>query len=112
MHRQGLEVPEGFLMILIRQEDCDCLRFLWVDNLEEKEPKVVILWFTRVVFGILSSPFLLNVTLRHHLEKFVSVQPILVHSPKKLPLYQSSSSPCTCTKNSDFHLYMCSTFLF
>jgi len=57
-------------MISIRQEDHDSLRFLWVDTLEGKEPNVIVLRFTRVVFGVSSSPFLLNATLRQHLDKF------------------------------------------
>ena len=73
------DIEKAFLMISIRREDRDSLRFLWVDNLEEKEPKVVTLRFTRVVFGVSSSLFLLNATLKQHLEKFTSVQPLLVH---------------------------------
>ena len=47
----------------------DFLRFLWYSRKEDDEP-VVIYRFKRVVFGITSSPFLLNGTIRHHLDKY------------------------------------------
>jgi len=65
-------------VISIQQGDCDALKFLWVDNIEEEEPKIVMLRFTRVVFGVSSSPFLLNATIRYHLEKYMSDHPGLV----------------------------------
>ena len=65
-------------MVSIQPGDRDAQRFLWVDNTEEEEPKIVMLRFTRVVFGVSSSPFLLNATIRYHLEKFMSDHPGLV----------------------------------
>jgi len=70
----------GLVNCSIRWEDCDSLRFLWVDSLVEKEPKAVVLRFIRVMFRVSSRPYLLNATLRQHLEKFVSVQLIAYHS--------------------------------
>lgn len=55
-------------MVAISEKDRDVLRFLWVDNIAKEESEVVALRFTRVVFGVTSSPFLLNATIRHHLE--------------------------------------------
>ena len=43
------------------------------DNLE-----VEVYRFCRVVFGLNASPFLLNATLRHHIETFVERDPIFV----------------------------------
>ena len=72
------DIEKAFLMISVNQRDRDALRFLWVDNVQQKEPKIITLRFTRVVFGVSSSPFLLNATIRHHLEKFSASYPRLV----------------------------------
>ena len=39
--------------------------------------------FTRVVFGVLSSPFLLNATIRHHVEKYEATLPSLIQKLKR-----------------------------
>ena len=49
------------------------MRFLWYD----KDGNLEIYRFTRVPFGTGPSPFLLNATLRHHLEKTVTDQSLL-----------------------------------
>ena len=50
-------------MTVVKEEDRDVLRFLWVDDVNSAEPKIVENRFSRVVFGVNSSPFLLNATL-------------------------------------------------
>ena len=59
-------------------EDRDVLRFLWVDNIEKDFPKLLVLRFTRVVFGVSASPFLLNATLDHHIRKYEAEDPEFV----------------------------------
>jgi len=52
------DIEKAFLMVAVRPSDRDALRFLWIECIDKKEPKVVALRFTRVVFGVSSSPFL------------------------------------------------------
>ena len=66
-------------MIAMTEKDRDVLRFLWLDDVSKTNPETIVLRFTRVVFGVSSSPFLLNATIRHHLEKYSVAQPDLVN---------------------------------
>ena len=55
--------------------DRDVLWFLWVKDIV---PEVHVLKFTRVVFGVVSRPFLLNATVHHHLKSYRDSQPVLI----------------------------------
>ena len=72
LQRVGLisDIEKAFLNISISPEQRNFLRFLWVDNIESAEPKLEIYRFTRVMFGAICSPYLLNATIRHHLERY------------------------------------------
>ena len=72
------DIEKAFLMVVVSEKDRDVLRFLWVDDITKSEPEPIILHFTRVVFGVTSSPFILNAAICHHLEKFTSTCPDLV----------------------------------
>ena len=48
----------------------DLLRFLWVDDVGSLEPRVEVYRVTRACFGVISSPYFLNATIRHHLSKY------------------------------------------
>ena len=65
------DVEKAFLMISVDGKDRDVLRFIWVDDVLKEEPELYVYRFTRVVFGVSSSPFLLNATVRYHLERFL-----------------------------------------
>ena len=54
-------------MISIAEKDRDVLRFVWVERIDEDPPKFLVLCFTRVVFEVSYSPFLLNATIKYHL---------------------------------------------
>ncbi len=72
------DIEKAFLMVSISEEDRDVLRFLWIDDATKADPAVQVFRFTRVVFGVSSSPFLLNATIDHHLKLFSSTKPELV----------------------------------
>ena len=57
------------------EKDHDVLRFLWVDDIKKDPPEICAFRFTRIVFGVSSSPFLLNATIQHHLEEHKSTLP-------------------------------------
>ncbi|GFX48397.1 uncharacterized protein TNCV_4613931 [Trichonephila clavipes] len=56
------DVKSAFLQIELDFRDRDFTRFFWTDNLNN-EPYV--LNFTRVLFGLRPSPYLLAATLKH-----------------------------------------------
>ena len=64
-------------MINVAAVDRDVLRFLWVDNVN-KDDDMIIYRFTRVVFGVTASPFLLNGTIKHHIERYSKEDPEFV----------------------------------
>ena len=65
-------------MISVAENNRDVLQFLWVDDLARHPPDIRILRFTRVVFGVSSSPFLLNATIKYHLELYYDSYPELI----------------------------------
>lgn len=69
------DLEKAFLQVSITEGDRDVLRFLWVDDISKDCPEVRTLRFTRVVFGVAASPFLLNATLKHHLERYAATHP-------------------------------------
>ena len=73
------DIEKAFLMISVNPQDRDVLRFLWVKDIQAEELEIVTFKFARVVFGVSSSPFLLNATIQHHVKKYIEVQPVLVN---------------------------------
>lgn len=71
-------------MVAVRNEDRDVLRFLWVKNANNNVSDITVLRFTRVVFGVSASPFLLNATIKHHIEQYS------VHDPDLTSLFMRS----------------------
>ena len=69
---------KAFLMVAVDEKDHDVLRFLWVKDVTQNPPEICVMKFTRVVFGVSSSPFLLNATINHHLEQFKESEPELI----------------------------------
>ena len=62
------DIEKVFLQIVIWEPEKDVLRFHWVDSLESKN--IEILRFTRLVFSLTQSPFILEGTLKKHFENY------------------------------------------
>ena len=77
------DIEKAFLNIEVIPKDRDCLRFLWVDDIHSEDPKIFVYRFTRVVFGVNSSPFILNAVLRHHIESYQEIDPGFVTRMKE-----------------------------
>ena len=71
LHQVALigDIEKAFLMVSVADCDRDVLRFLWTADIKPAEPEIKVFRFTRVVFGVSASPFLLNATIDHHMQK-------------------------------------------
>ena len=63
------DMKQAFLYIAVHEDHANYLRSLWVNHKDSEE--IVIYRFLWVVFGVTSSPFLLQGTVRYHCEKMV-----------------------------------------
>ena len=67
------DLQKAFLQVRVREAERDALRFHWIVDLQSKE--IETLRFTRVVFGLAPSPFLLNGVIQQHLDSMKSRYP-------------------------------------
>ena len=67
------DLQKAFLQVRVREVERDVLRFHWIKDLHSTE--IEVLRFTRVVFGLAPSPFLLNGVIQEHLETLESRYP-------------------------------------
>ena len=74
------DIEKAFLMVNVVEHDRNVLCFLWINDINSKSSQVIIKCFNTVMFGLTSSPFLLNGTLKHHVIKYESVDPEFVGS--------------------------------
>ena len=58
------DIRQAFLNIMVFEEQGDFQRFLWRDSNHD----LITYRFLRILFGLTSSPFLLNGTFRYHME--------------------------------------------
>jgi len=67
------DISKAFLRVGLQEDDRDYTRFLWPENPHDENSKLQTYRFRAVLFGATSSPFLLQATLNHHLEKYDSM---------------------------------------
>ena len=76
------DLETAFLNVEVNPEDRNLLTFLWIDDVNPLNSEIIKLRFTRLVFGLVCSPFTLNVTLRNHLSKYENMDQQFVHCQK------------------------------
>ena len=81
LNRIGIlaDIKQAFLNRAISSEHRNYLRFLWFDV---ESGEMIVYKFLRVVYGLTSSPFLLNATIKHHLNKYIESDKIVVERLK------------------------------
>ena len=65
------DIAKAFLQIRIKEKNRESLEFYWVEN--RTNNTIQILRFTRLVFGLNQSPFILEGTLKTHFERYESM---------------------------------------
>ena len=74
------DLQKAFLQVWIKEAVRDALRFHWKSR---EHSKIETLRFTRALFGLTSSPFLLGGVLEQHLKKWEQQEPELVAQIRK-----------------------------
>ena len=74
------DIEKASLNIEVDKQQRDLMRFLWIDDIENEDPNIIIYRFCRVIFGMNCSPFLLNVTLKYHVTKYYTLEPVLAQN--------------------------------
>ena len=75
------DLHKSFLSVRIKEEDRDALRFHFVENRDSSN--IVTYRFTRALFGLNLSPFLLGATLEQHLNIYQDLYPLEVEQIKR-----------------------------
>ena len=75
------DLKQAFLQVRIRENERDVLRFHWLKDLQTKE--IEVLRFTRALFGLAPSPFLLAGVIKEHLRSLRQKYPDVVAEIEK-----------------------------
>ena len=65
------DIKQAFLQILVDKNDQEFFRFLWYDEVFSDDPNIIVYQFTRIIFDLISRPYLLNGTLKLHFTKLL-----------------------------------------
>ena len=57
-------------LLAVENSDSDVLRFLWYCDINERSSAPAVYRFLRIVFGVTKGLFILNATLKHHLNRY------------------------------------------
>ena len=74
LHKFSLstDIEKAFLHITLDEADRDYTRFLWLSDPTDPESEFDIYHFKTVLFGLVSSPFMLYAALYYHVQKHSS----------------------------------------
>ena len=95
------DLKQAFLQVRIREEDRDALRFHWIKNRDPAQ--IEVMRFTRALFGLVQSPFLLGATIEEHLNSFENNHPAEVNEIRR-SLYVDDVISGACTVEQAQHL--------
>ena len=98
------DIEKAFLMISVAEPDREFLRFLWVDDPLKENPQLAVYRFARVIFGVTASPFLLNATIRYHLESNADSHGELI-SKMQRSIYVDDLVTGACSEDDAYQLY-------
>jgi len=69
------DIEKAFLMVSIKEEDQDMVRFLWFDNSDRDRPRIGQLRFNRLLYGLRPSPSILGATIAIHFSLYKQSKP-------------------------------------
>ena len=98
------DIEKAFLMVGIPKYDRDLLRFLWLKNPNDANSTIEQFRFTRLVFGLRSSPTVLGAVISHHLTLHKESHPEVVDLIEK-SLYVDDLISGEDNDDSAFHVY-------
>ena len=78
-HQVGIiaDIERAFHQIAIDERNIKFLRFLWFDNITNNVPAITQCRFTRLMFGLRSSPVILNGIIQTYLTRYLLTEPTL-----------------------------------
>ena len=77
------DIEKAYLQIGIKENHRDFLRCLWYRNVFADVPEIVKLRFCRVIFGAAPSQFLLNGSVKKHVNKYEKIDPLFTEKVRK-----------------------------